>query len=79
MARAMDNRPDLGVVADSADVRLSWRRLVALVVVEAGRSTAANIESVLTMLNEYESTVSFILNKAPASESLPENTSYKNY
>ena len=42
-----------------------------LIVVEAGRSTATHIESALKMFDDVESTVSFVLNKAPASEAMP--------
>jgi receptor protein-tyrosine kinase len=80
------NDPDTVVLLDSPPLLLtSESRVLAdkvdhtLIVVEAGRSTATNIGAVLNVLKEVESTVSFVLNKAPASEALPEKGYHYNY
>lgn len=78
--------PETVVLMDSPPLLLtSEGRVLAdrvhhtLIVVEAGRSTFANIDAVLKALDEVESTISFVLNKASASEALPEKGYYYNY
>ena len=85
MLRSLDD-PDTVVLMDSPPLLItSEGRVLAdkvhhtVVVVEAGRSTAAHIEAALKLLDNVESTISFVLNKAPSSESLPEDGYYKNY
>jgi MinD-like ATPase involved in chromosome partitioning or flagellar assembly len=78
--------PDTVVLLDSPPLLLtSESRVLAdkvdhtLIVVEAGRSTSANIDSALNVLKDAESTISFVLNKAPAFESPSEKGYYYNY
>ena len=80
------NDPDTVVLIDSPPLLItSEGRVLAdkvhhtVVVVEAGRSTAAHIDAALKLLDDADSTISFVLNKAPASESLPEQGYYNNY
>lgn len=50
-----------------------------LLVIEAGRSTAAHISTVLKFLDEVESTISFVLNKVSVPEARPAKGHYYNY
>jgi Mrp family chromosome partitioning ATPase len=76
------NDPNLVVLLDSPPLLLSSEGRVladkadhALVVVEAGRSTASDVGQVLQLLQGTSATVSLVLNKAPDSRS----TRYKDY
>jgi protein-tyrosine kinase len=72
---ALDD-PDTLVLLDSppvlvtAEARVLAERIKhTVVVVEAGRTTVSDVASVLKMLDEVNSSISFVLNKAPTSGS----------
>jgi len=83
--RSLDD-PDTVVLIDSPPLLItSEGRVLAdkvhhtVVVVEAGRSTAAHIDAALKLLDDIESTISFVLNKTPASEYLSKQGYYNYY
>ena len=74
--------PDLVVILDSPPLLLSSEGRVladhvhhALVIVEAGRSTAGDVGNVLQLLNGSAAAVNLVLNKTP----LPGSSRYKDY
>lgn len=79
------NDSDTVVILDSAPLLLTSEAGAllekvdhTLVVVEAGVTTASQIEAILKMLGEFKSSVSLVLNKAPLS-STPTNQGYYQY